>query len=685
MGSESSPLVGSRESTPRGRGWRHLALLSIFGLAVMVSRVRSRGATTTEFEARDDDVGYSYGVGTPAPSFSLELVDNTTLTYSALDHSSGLPMIVVGVDPADPWIRWMFSDKDSLRGFSAAVPSETQVVFAGLDDAGVEFVVEGLATDLANVSSAAFSKDTVPRTLETLLEESAWRSYVYGWEIGEMRGWRLDCFFLWCSSVDGEVTVVDGGDACGPEFNATRFVDGDVALVSRASCASATEAALRVFFGTAASGVLVAAMPGEMLEPIGSYDSSFYDDYAGMISAEDAALVASTMDASGRTRLNFTTNDVRGYFVGIDSNGMLYDLGYRFVQDARFVAWEALYLAYLSKVDAADERSAYVVPVFDHAVLNDMTKKSTIQLPPSDMMRRFESMVFDVYLACDGATDSTCPKWDHVITVYADCDQQGRRRLEVGGEANELLRIVTPYRRNVGHWRADRTPLMPMLFGTECNATAEVTSGTGWTLTLDVRFEGTFGPKLLAPAAVTELVFPGYNPDASTHELKFDSIASYDANKTIVFDVPAVGGGVRKVELVATISGHGDCEFEPTAHTYAINNHSFEIEMFGAGTMWGCAEQIKKGVEPNTHGTFTYGRDGWCNGSPVKMHTFDVTAAVDFDAPNTLVYSATSYGDDDARWEASIHHVYLAPTKRTDGCGGYMLVTSYLVFYAAAA
>ena len=89
---------------------------------------------------------------------------------------------------------------------------------------------------------------------------------------------------------------------------------------------------------------------------------------------------------------------------------------------------------------------------------------------------------------------------------------------------------------------------------------------------------------------------------------------------------------------------------------------------------------VKDGVEPNEHGTWNYGRDGWCDGAPVKAHVFDVTDAV-VDGSNVVTYSALSYGDDEARWKASLKHEYLDPTTKTDGCGGYMLVTAYLSFY----
>ena len=254
--------------------------------------------------------------------------------------------------------------------------------------------------------------------------------------------------------------------------------------------------------------------------------------------------------------------------------------------------------------------------------------------------------------------------------------------LGAAAEHIELARYVTPFRRDVGRWRSDRTALMPLLFagggdGGTCNVSAKVTSGTGWALTVDLRFEDYDAAPADAPATLLELVFPGDSTD-DDYERDFDSLASYNANKTVTFDAPEAA---TRVELVATISGHGDCEFEPTSHHYDINGETYSVEFFHAGTMWGCVEEVRNGVEPNEHGTWNYGRDGWCDGSPVDAHVFDVTAAVDLGASNELTYRAQSYGDDDARWTSALDHVYLDPVTLTDGCGGYMLMTAYLAFY----
>ena len=38
-----------------------------------------------------------------------------------------------------------------------------------------------------------------------------------------------------------------------------------------------------------------------------------------------------------------------------------------------------------------------------------------------------------------------------------------------------------------------------------------------------------------------------------------------------------------------------------------------------AGTEWGCADRVLEGVTPNEHGTWHFGRMGWCDGQGVSV------------------------------------------------------------------
>ncbi|PRW21088.1 Peptide-N(4)-(N-acetyl-beta-D-glucosaminyl)a sparagine amidase F [Chlorella sorokiniana] len=95
--------------------------------------------------------------------------------------------------------------------------------------------------------------------------------------------------------------------------------------------------------------------------------------------------------------------------------------------------------------------------------------------------------------------------------------------------------------------------------------------------------------------------------------------------------------GLRRALLVARITGHGwgpetdGCaDFCGTQHSFWVNGaaHEFGMRFERAGALWACADQVPNGVVPNQHGTFLYGRNGWCPGQDVAPWVADVTAAL---------------------------------------------------------
>jgi hypothetical protein len=91
-----------------------------------------------------------------------------------------------------------------------------------------------------------------------------------------------------------------------------------------------------------------------------------------------------------------------------------------------------------------------------------------------------------------------------------------------------------------------------------------------------------------------------------------------------------------------------------------------------AGSPLGCAAQVPDGSVPNEHGTWMYGRNGWCDGQDVKPLVWDITEALKAGQPNTITYAATSYDVGGGN-----------PSDK--GCGGYILLSNSLVFTRAAA
>ena len=59
---------------------------------------------------------------------------------------------------------------------------------------------------------------------------------------------------------------------------------------------------------------------------------------------------------------------------------------------------------------------------------------------------------------------------------------------------------------------------------------------------------------------------------------------TYNANRTSNIETPSDAPG--KVVVEAILSGHGDCEFEPTAHFWEVNGVVYNVTFFGAGTQY---------------------------------------------------------------------------------------------------
>ncbi len=89
--------------------------------------------------------------------------------------------------------------------------------------------------------------------------------------------------------------------------------------------------------------------------------------------------------------------------------------------------------------------------------------------------------------------------------------------------------------------------------------------------------------------------------------------------------------------------------------------------------MFGCSDKTAIGVIANQHGDYRDGRNGWCPGQAVKPLLWDVTSAfgaANIDEPRIVNYSALSY--------------YVGGTNASaDGCGGPVVLSAALLFYAA--
>ena len=103
-----------------------------------------------------------------------------------------------------------------------------------------------------------------------------------------------------------------------------------------------------------------------------------------------------------------------------------------------------------------------------------------------------------------------------------------------------------------------------------------------------------------------------------------------------------------------------------------------------SGSPLGCAMQVPMGSEPNEHGTWLYGRDGWCDGQNVQPWKIDVTKDLNTKQMASELHRTDATAAAESPSNSIRYHGYFNGTdpnpKKTPGV---MIFASYLVFFDA--
>lgn len=382
--------------------------------------------------------------------------------------------------------------------------------------------------------------------------------------------------------------------------------------------------------------------------------------------------------------MNATDIDGPSLHAGIDTNGRLYEVGWTKFPSLSHIAWAAQYNDYLKGLDArlSNEKDVVVVDIYtgDEDMEGEHGLQQNVTLPDklwsshvgnavqySDVLKTpglllYENLELDLHLNCPGTRDADCPVWDHMVQLFVCCDDPRLSQRacdpcpttlwtpnERGSKVicgRELGRWATPFRRRSGRWVTDVSHLAPLITSTTCTFTIQSTPWAGtWRPKLSLRFSNSasnsaltrqMNTRLLLPVPFTSQIFD------STYNSKFT---------TFTFETPT---GLLRALLVVYITGHGSdenncAEFCVTSHHFRINSREYSVASWTAGSAWGCADRVEEGVVPNQHGTWMYGRNGWCDGQDVKPYVVDITADVVHQvhtATNSLEYFAKYNGHD---------------------------------------
>ncbi|XP_056237625.1 uncharacterized protein si:dkey-256h2.1 [Seriola aureovittata] len=580
------------------------------------------------------------------------------------------------------FLECMWSSESSLTSLVQDLPDSTQVLFLSLDDSAVSDAL--WMRDQLQRAAMHSKKEVLSRLHFSPVPVFALGNWIpsalYYWScMGHNRGlsqavftsegWnmpviikRLDARYDWLMGRWGQRSyqLIDAGNGCDPSPS----VAGAVAWVSEGSCSFFTK--VQNMAKSNASGVLVYALPGNPIQDMNCVEDECYSRLgipAAMVHLEPS--VAQALRLGQKVNVSFQTTPSPDFFLSIDPQGALAEMGWFLYPSFRFINWQAQWFDFYADLHTQLQSPAKVVPVFDKVQMQgEKGAVATVDLPLG--LLDFDRLELDASLSCPSRRDSSCAQWDHTVQLFVCCDH-----LSVYCNM-ELGRWITAFHRGIGRWLTDVSPLFPLLDSNRCTFTMKtVPWAMPWIVSLNLRFSNQTEQQSKTLSVTGNRV----EKPRPFRVMSLYSGGTFDKNynkgfQPIKFPVPA---STKKVELFAVITGHGSdeygCgEFCVTSHHFLVNAVFNNTRIFdSAGTALGCAMRVKEGAVPNEYGTWLYGRGGWCDGLQVDPWRMDITKQLDLSGSdsNTIVYFGLFDGKDPN------------PSQKP----GNIIMSSFLVFY----
>ncbi|XP_033729101.1 LOW QUALITY PROTEIN: uncharacterized protein LOC117318180 [Pecten maximus] len=576
-----------------------------------------------------------YTPGSQAPHFTIWGINGKVVYPSKMFSNS--PIIVHVFDPYSGFVECMWTSKEGLKPLvTSGVLNSTHFIFvpksAEMHELyGASWMRDRIRQTLRNIGMSraddAFVMEKIHISVVPLDKLGNWIpdalsqwhcvDHLCGYDQVVVRsnasqfpvvGKRLDARYDWLpspSSVFGNKTLsmVRADTGC----ESIGSVKGSIALVTSGNCSFFQK--VQTMQRSGAIGVVVFSNKTETVQELTC------DNQCDTPLSIPATMVEYSGVYTGDERLNisFQNTPSENFFLSVDQAGKLAEVGWFLYPSVDFLVWQAQWFEYRAELDKKLQTPATIVSIFTEKIMQGKQGVVVnVTLPDLTDLQKFSKMELDMSLSCPGTMDTECPHWDHTINLYVCCDPGSPLC------GMELGRWISAFRRRIGRWTTDVSPLLPLLTSSTCvfNMKTEPWA-MPWKPSLNLRFSQPRGSGDMFPAKVTVLYEPGATFDKS-----------YNSHfKSHKFTVP---NDVKRVEVFAVITGHGSdengCgEFCVTSHHFKVNKHVNNITFSNAGTPLGCADQVPHGVEPNEHGTWLYGRNGWCDGQNVLPWVIDVT------------------------------------------------------------
>jgi hypothetical protein len=290
--------------------------------------------------------------------------------------------------------------------------------------------------------------------------------------------------------------------------------------------------------------------------------------------------------------------------------------------DLAFLAQEPIYYNFEKKrEERLATQKATVVDVFKDRTVVDETF-AEVDIPD---VSAFDTLETDLTTNCENHRDGECGAWDYLSDL---------KICEGDKCETEIARWITSYWRE-GRWVTDISGMLPLLAGGKKKLRWWASKQwdprpANYVASLSLRFSNR--AKGMRPVSATKL-FEGAALNGSYN----------DKYPPLKVTIPA---DAKKAEIYALITGHGSetnqcAEFCNHTHHFALNTGAEKVLAFPmAQSADGCRKRVDEGVVPNQHGTWYFGRGGWCPGFDVAPFIADVTADAKLGGDNTLKYYA---------------------------------------------
>ena len=438
--------------------------------------------------------------GAKAQNFQIWTLNNGLVTYPGPKLPENVSIGFHAFTNHSGFLECMWTNSKSLVDFVNTSPSVSRFVFMTFDSNAVEIVTwMRKQLDIAIKQSKLTEKERqnflersffvvtpvneIGNWLSTILSDWSCTDHGCGYNqlIFHSKNWnpsiivskRVDARYDWVFNhqwFSNNLNLKLVADSCHRADLSN--INRSVILIS--DDISKCSIAKKVFNlqASGAAGVLVYSKPGYPVQDLNCEGS----DCDNMIKIPVASIpynakVFAALASQFVVNVSLQTTPSPNFYFTVNARGEVVEPGWFLYPSMQFLAWQMQWLVFddnlVHRIAKLDE---HVVPIFNNTVMQGKngTGYATIHFPDD-----FDQVFLDMALSCESKRDEGCPPWDHIPQLLVCCKGASLCNVEIG-------RWITSFRRGIGHWLTDISPLMPLFSSDKSQCTFLVKMFAWW-------------------------------------------------------------------------------------------------------------------------------------------------------------------------------------------------------------